>query len=69
MDYKLGDKVKLNPAYTRVFGHLTYTIIKVRGFWIFKSYDIEAYDDNSNKITQEKVYSHQLLEVFSWNEK
>ena len=61
--FKIGDKVKLSSKYTRVFGNLTYNIIKVRGFWIFRSYDIEGYDNNDNKITQEKVFEYQLEEV------
>ena len=61
--FKIGDKVKLSSKYTRVFGNLTYNVIKVRGFWIFRSYDIEGYDGNYNKITQEKVFEYQLEEI------
>ncbi len=61
--FSVGDMVELNKIYPTVFGNLIYKITRVRGFWIFRSYDIEAYDSNDNKITQEKVLECQLLKL------
>ena len=46
------DVVKLKKEGLVVCGHLDYVITRVRGFWIFRSYDILAIGDNGNHIVQ-----------------
>lgn len=54
------DCVRLKQQGTVVCGHLEYVVTTVRGFWIFRSYDILAIDDNGNTINQKRVKESQL---------
>ena len=57
------DSVRLKSDANAGIYNVEYAVIWVRGFWIFRSYDIEGYDGNYNKITQEKVFEYQLEEI------
>ena len=54
------DCVKLKKNGTVVFGDIEYVVTAVRGFWIFRSYNILGIDDEGHHIIQKKVKESQL---------
>lgn len=57
------DCVRLKSDAAAGIYNVEYAVVNVRGFWIFRSYDIVTVDRAGHKITRHKVKESQL-EVF-----
>ena len=56
------DSVRLKSDANAGIYNVEYAVMRVRGFWIFKSYDIVTVDGAGQKIIREKVKESELEE-------
>ena len=56
------DCVRLKSDANAGVYNVEYAVTRVRGFWIFRSYDIVTVDGAGHKITREKVKEFELEE-------
>ena len=56
------DSVRLKADAKAGIYNVEYAIMRVRGFWIFRSYDVVTVDGAGHKITIEKIRESELEE-------
>ena len=56
------DSVRLKSDANAGIYNVEYAVIRVRGFWIFRSYDIVTVDGTGQKIIRKRVKESELEE-------